>query len=71
MFREESTDVLFHGLLPAIKFGQKLSYEEQVRLISDLEKTERRFTCPHGRPTMIQLTFNELDKRFGRKLRGY
>ncbi|MBU1992165.1 MAG: DNA mismatch repair endonuclease MutL [Patescibacteria group bacterium] len=51
----------------AIKFGQRLSYEEQVRLIYDLEHTEKRFTCPHGRPTMIQLTFDELEKRFHRK----
>jgi DNA mismatch repair protein MutL len=51
----------------AIKFGQKLSFEEQIQLIKDLEKLERRYTCPHGRPTMIQLTFNELEKRFGRK----
>lgn len=57
----------FMACRSAVKFGQRLTYDEQVQLIYDLEKTERKFTCPHGRPTMIELTFDELDKRFGRK----
>lgn len=51
----------------AIKFGQTLTHEEQVSLIQQLGKTPRKFTCPHGRPTYICLTFDELEKRFKRK----
>jgi len=51
----------------AIKFGQKLSIDEMDALIIQLEKIDRPYTCPHGRPTMISLTFDELEKMFGRK----
>lgn len=51
----------------AIKFGQKLNQPEMQALISKLEKLNRPYTCPHGRPTMISLTLSELEKMFGRK----
>ena len=50
----------------AIKFGKRLSEEEQVALIRELDSSNRPYTCPHGRPSMIRLTFEELEKRFGR-----
>lgn len=51
----------------AIKFGKKLSIDEMDILLQKLEKLDRPYTCPHGRPTMISLTFDELEKMFGRK----
>jgi DNA mismatch repair protein MutL len=51
----------------AIKFGQKLSIDEMDGLLDSMEKIDRPYTCPHGRPTMIRLTFDELEKMFGRK----
>ncbi len=51
----------------AIKFGQKLSLIEMQSLILQMEKLKRPYTCPHGRPTMISLTMDELGKMFGRK----
>lgn len=51
----------------AIKFGRSLTHDEQVALIHDLERLDQKYTCPHGRPTMIRLSFDELEKRFGRK----
>jgi len=50
----------------AIKAGDKLSVQEMNQLIKDLYKTENPLTCPHGRPTMIKVTEEELEKRFGR-----
>jgi len=50
----------------AIKAGDKLSLEEMNQLIKDLYATENPLTCPHGRPTMTQITESELRKRFGR-----
>ena len=50
----------------AIRAGQKLSREEMVRLIKDLQKTRLAFTCPHGRPTMILLTKDHLSRQFKR-----
>jgi len=51
----------------AIKFGQKLSIDEMDALLKQLDKIDRPYTCPHGRPTMIKLTFDELERMFGRK----
>lgn len=51
----------------AIKFGQELSLEEMQVLINQMDSLKRPYTCPHGRPTMISLNFQELEKMFGRK----
>jgi DNA mismatch repair protein MutL len=50
----------------AVKAGQILTAEEQKQLILDLEACQSPRTCPHGRPTMIHLSVNLLEKRFGR-----
>jgi DNA mismatch repair protein MutL len=51
----------------AVKFGQKLSIDEMNALLEQMEMVDRPYTCPHGRPTMIKLTFSELERMFGRK----
>jgi len=51
----------------AIKFGQKLNLTEMDALIEQMGKIDRPYTCPHGRPTMITLSFDELQRMFGRK----
>jgi DNA mismatch repair protein MutL len=51
----------------AVKAGQVLSLEEQRQLIQDLEACEVPRTCPHGRPTMIHLSVDTLEKQFGRR----
>jgi DNA mismatch repair protein MutL len=51
----------------AVKAGQVLSAAEQVELVRRLEKCASPRTCPHGRPTMIHLSVEVLEKQFGRK----
>jgi len=51
----------------AVKAGQVLSPEEQRALILDLESCLSPRTCPHGRPTMIHLSVDLLERQFGRK----
>ena len=51
----------------AVKAGQVLSAEEQSALVVDLEKCESPRTCPHGRPTMIHLSIDLLERQFGRR----
>lgn len=50
----------------AIKAGQLLSDIEMQELVRQLELCQSPRTCPHGRPTMIQLSAVELEKAFGR-----
>ena len=51
----------------AVKAGQTLTTDEQRTLIRDLEQCRSPRTCPHGRPTMIHLSIDLLEKQFGRK----
>jgi len=51
----------------AVKGGQSLSPEEQRALLRDLEACFSPRTCPHGRPTMIHLTVDVLERQFGRR----
>lgn len=50
----------------SVKFNQRLSLPEMQALIDNLRATPTPWTCPHGRPTMIVIPFDELTKRFGR-----
>ncbi len=50
----------------AVKGNMKLSYEESCELIDDLMKLDNPFHCPHGRPTIIKMTKQELEKKFRR-----
>ncbi|MDO8755695.1 MAG: hypothetical protein Q7J80_17510, partial [Anaerolineales bacterium] len=51
----------------AVKGGQILTSEEQRSLLNDLEACQSPRTCPHGRPTMIHLSVDMLERQFGRK----
>jgi DNA mismatch repair protein MutL len=51
----------------AVKGGQPLSPEEQRALLTDLEACDSPRTCPHGRPTMIHLSVDMLERQFGRR----
>ncbi len=51
----------------AVKAGQTLSEDEQRALLTDLEACDSPRTCPHGRPTMIHLSVDMLERQFGRK----
>lgn len=50
----------------AIKANKKLNDAEVYELLSELSITGRRFTCPHGRPTIIHLKKSEIEKMFKR-----
>jgi DNA mismatch repair protein MutL len=50
----------------AIKAGERLNQEEMDNLVRQLFATEEPYSCPHGRPTIIKLSLEELNKKFGR-----
>ncbi len=51
----------------SIRAGQSLSLEEMRELIADLERSNQPRACGHGRPTMLQLTREELARQFARR----
>ncbi len=54
----------------AVKFGDKMSMEEMRALVDEIQITKNNASCPHGRPSMMILTWEEMWNRFGRNY-GY
>lgn len=50
----------------AVKARDHLRLDEIEGLVVELAQTEMPYTCPHGRPTIIFMSFNELHRKFGR-----
>ncbi|HSA77664.1 MAG TPA: DNA mismatch repair endonuclease MutL, partial [Nitrospirota bacterium] len=51
---------------PAIKVHRHLDQKEMEKLISNLDRCRMPHTCPHGRPTIIRLSLNDIRKMFKR-----
>ncbi len=51
----------------AVKANDKLTVEEAVALLKQLAQCEQPFTCPHGRPTILNISTREIERRFGRR----
>ncbi len=52
----------------AVKAHDPLKGEELRALLQHLHQCDLPYTCPHGRPTLIQISYYELEKKFGRKV---
>ena len=50
----------------AIKANDALTGPELEKLLEDLRHCTMPYTCPHGRPTLIEMSYPELEKKFGR-----
>jgi DNA mismatch repair protein MutL len=50
----------------AVKANDPLAGRELENLVEDLRRCAMPYTCPHGRPTLIEMNFRELEKKFGR-----
>ena len=59
-------DIAAAACKAAVKANDKLSFQETHKMISELLKLENPFNCPHGRPTIIEITKYELEKLFKR-----
>ena len=66
--RSSKTDWLYHSVAcrSAIKAGDATADYEMKKFIGELLKNPDIKYCPHGRPVMIKMTRNELEKSFGR-----
>jgi DNA mismatch repair protein MutL len=50
----------------AVKANDPLGGAELENLVEDLRHCAMPYTCPHGRPTLIEMNYRELEKKFGR-----
>ena len=51
----------------AVKANDPLAGPELENLVNDLRHCDMPYTCPHGRPTLIEMNYRELEKKFGRQ----
>jgi DNA mismatch repair protein MutL len=51
----------------AVKANDPLAGSELENLLHDLRQCAMPYTCPHGRPTLIEMNYRELEKKFGRQ----
>ena len=51
----------------SVMAGRRLSKEEMIQLVDELDEAESGFSCPHGRPTRISLNSVDLEKLFRRR----
>jgi DNA mismatch repair protein MutL len=66
--RRDLLDSLLHMMAckGAIKAGQRLAPEEIETLLAQRHLIDDAHHCPHGRPTALVLSREELDRQFGR-----
>jgi DNA mismatch repair protein MutL len=50
----------------AVKAGDPLTEQEMRALLDDLFVTRMPYVCPHGRPIVLRISIEEMDRRFGR-----
>lgn len=58
--------MILHACRQAVKANDHLDHQEIKRLLEDLDQTENPLSCPHGRPTYIQLKKHEIERLFRR-----
>jgi len=51
----------------SVRAGMALAMDEMRRLVEDLERTASPRTCPHGRPTLVHLGTDTIERQFGRR----
>ncbi|MHB8986611.1 MAG: DNA mismatch repair endonuclease MutL [Eubacteriales bacterium] len=52
--------------IEAVKSGGKMSIQAMEELLGQLARAEKPLACPHGRPTIVHISYRELDSRFKR-----
>ena len=63
----KKNEITMRACKSAVKAHDRLSAAEIRQLLTDLDKCENPFSCPHGRPTFLKYSESELEKLFKRK----
>ncbi len=59
--------IAFLACRKAIKAGDKVTREQAENIIKKLNECENKYTCPHGRPTQVEISLKELHYMFHRR----
>ena len=63
-FKDEGDAIILLG--DVADANDPLRGAELENLVEDLRRCAMPYTCPHGRPTLIEMNYRELEKKFGR-----
>ncbi|MEP7215499.1 MAG: DNA mismatch repair endonuclease MutL [Anaerolineaceae bacterium] len=63
-FQRAAATVACHS---SVRAGMALALDEMRRLVEDLERTASPRTCPHGRPTLVHVGTDLIERQFGRR----
>lgn len=63
---EEMARLTVKACRSSVRANDALSLPEMRQLLQDLSLTENPYSCPHGRPTLVEIDLGELRRRFGR-----
>ncbi len=64
LMKEQGKRIAAAASLAAVSQNKRLSIEEAQSLINQLMRSQTPYQCPLGKPTMVHLSYEELDKRF-------
>lgn len=64
---EKERLIIMKACKTSVKANDTLTMPQMTKLVEELAKAEFPYSCPHGRPTIINLTRDEIEKRFKRK----
>ena len=67
VYRSDLDKVAMAACKAAVKAHDKIPEKEIRQLLQQLSDCEQPFACPHGRPTIVNITIKELERRFGRR----
>ncbi len=67
VYRSDLDKVAMAACKAAVKAHDKIPEKEIRILLQQLSECEQPFACPHGRPTILNITIKELERRFGRR----
>ncbi len=68
LLEEQRAAIILGSCKAAVKAHDRLSHDEQQALLDQLAEAEAPFSCPHGRPTILQLSYRELERHFKRTM---
>jgi len=67
LLQEQQAAIILGSCKAAVKAHDHLDLAEQQALLDSLAQAEAPYTCPHGRPTVLQLSYDQLERFFKRR----
>ena len=64
---ERRDDLISNACKAAVKANTNISEAEALQLLKNMDVCENPYSCPHGRPTIVQVSLSDMERLFKRK----